>query len=95
MRIAAGLGTHLQCATMTSAYRITKSPQLGDVVDSTEALEAFARAHGPGRYHVDEHSLDPFEGAKVVARAWGTVIHQRDGRIALKPFFFGDHVPMG
>jgi hypothetical protein len=52
---------------MTTVYRITESPQVGDVVDSTEALEAFARAHGPGRYHVDEHSLEPFEGTKVVA----------------------------
>jgi hypothetical protein len=54
---------------MTTVYRITKSPQVGEVVDSTEALEAFAREHGPGRYHVDEHSLEPFEGTKVVARA--------------------------
>jgi hypothetical protein len=80
---------------MTTVYRITKSPQLGELVDSTDALEAFARAHGPGRYHAEEHLLEPFEGTKVAARAWGTVIHQPDGRIALKPFFFGDHVPIG
>jgi hypothetical protein len=27
--------------------------------------------------------------------AWGTVIRQPDGRIALKPFFYGDHVLAG
>jgi hypothetical protein len=76
---------------MSHIYRITKSPDVCDLVDSTEALEAFAREHGPGRYQVDEHSLDAFEGSNAKARGWGTVIHQPDGRIALKPFFFGDH----
>jgi hypothetical protein len=56
-----------------------------------QALEEFARENGPGRYQVDEHFLDHFEGSNAKARAWGTVIHQPDGRIAVKPFFFGDH----
>jgi hypothetical protein len=76
---------------MPHIYRNTKGPYVGDLVDSTEALDAFTREHGPGRYQVDEHSLDAFEGSNAKARAWGTVIHQPDGRIALKPFFFGDH----
>jgi len=63
-------------------------------VDSEQALELFARDHGPGRYEVDEHSLDPFEGSNAKARAWGMVIHEPDGRVALKPFFFGDHRPL-
>ncbi|MGO9468101.1 MAG: hypothetical protein ACLQVF_28545 [Isosphaeraceae bacterium] len=54
---------------MPHIYRITKSPAVGDVVDSVDALEAFAREHAPGRFDVDEHSLDPFPGTKVTARA--------------------------
>jgi hypothetical protein len=75
-------------------YRITKSTGVGEIVDSVESLVTFARDHGPGRYDVDERSLDPFEGSNAKARAWGTVIHQPDGRVALNPFFFGDHVPV-
>jgi len=60
---------------MTHVYRITKSPDFGDLVHTVEALEAFARDHGPGRYDVDEHSLHPFPGTKATARAWGKVIH--------------------
>jgi hypothetical protein len=68
---------------------------VGDYVDSVESLKTFARDHGPGRYVVDEHALEPFERSNAKARGWGTVIHQRDGRIAVKPFFFGVHVPIG
>jgi hypothetical protein len=77
--------------TMARRLRIARGPDVGDILDSIESLEAFARNHGPGRYDVDEHSLDPFPGSKVSARAWGTVIHQPDGRIAVKPYFFGDN----
>jgi hypothetical protein len=45
---------------MPHIYRITKSPEVGDLVASVDALEAFAREHGPSSYDVDEHSLDPF-----------------------------------
>jgi hypothetical protein len=76
---------------MTHIYRITRSSDVGALVDSVEALEAFARELGPGCYTVDEHSLDSFEGSNAKARGWGTIIHQPDGRIALKPFFFGYH----
>ena len=55
------------------------------ILDSIESLEAFAREHGPGRYDVDEHSLDPFPGTKVSARAWGKVIHHQDGQVVLDP----------
>jgi len=70
---------------MTHIYHITKSPNVGDLVDSVDALEAFARDYGPGRYDVDEHSLDPFPSTKVTARAWGKVIHHQDGRTAMDP----------
>ena len=52
---------------------------------SIEALERFARDHGPGRYDVDEHSLDPFPGTKVSARSWRKVIHHQGGQVVLDP----------
>jgi hypothetical protein len=76
---------------MWPVFRITKSSDVSDIVHSEEQLKAFARDHGPGRFHVDEHSLDPFEGSNAKARQWGKVIHHDDGRVILKPFFFGDH----
>ena len=71
--------------TVTHIYRTTKSPEVGDIVDSVEALESFAREHGPGRYDVDEHALHPFPGTKVTARAWGRVIHYQDGYVVKDP----------
>jgi hypothetical protein len=76
---------------MPHVYRITKGAHIGGLVDSTEALVAFARANGPGRYQIDQHSLDAFRGSNAKARGWGTAIHQPDGEIAVKPFFFGNH----
>jgi hypothetical protein len=54
---------------MPHIYRITKSPDLGDIVHSVDDLKAFAPEHGPRRYNVDEHSLDPFPGTNITARA--------------------------
>jgi hypothetical protein len=34
---------------MTHVYRISKGPDDGEVLDSIEFLEVFARSHGPGR----------------------------------------------
>jgi hypothetical protein len=56
---------------MTHVYGISKGPEFGDILHSIESLEAFARNHRPGRYDVDEHSLDPFPGTTVSARAGG------------------------
>ena len=70
---------------MTRGFRISKCPDVGDILDSVEALTAVARDHGPGRYDVDERSLDPFPGTKVSARAWGQVIHHKDGQVVLDP----------
>ena len=44
-----------------------------------------AEVYGPGRYDVDEHSLDPFPGTKVSAQAWGKGIHHQDGQVVLNP----------
>jgi len=54
--------------TMTLCFRISKEPDVGDVLDSIEALEAFAEDHGSGRYDVDQHSLVLFSGSNVSAR---------------------------
>jgi hypothetical protein len=70
---------------MTHVFRITKDPDIGDLVDSQEALERFARQYGPGRYDVNEHSLDPFPGSKHVARAWGRVIHRQGRTVVMEP----------
>jgi len=70
---------------MPHIYRITKSPKVGEIVDSVDALESFARDHGPGRYDVGEHSLDPFPCAKVTARTSGKVIHHQDGHVVMDP----------
>jgi hypothetical protein len=70
---------------MLHVYRISKGAAVGDILDSVEALQACARDHGPGRYHVDEHSLDPFPGSNDSARAWGSVIHHQDGCVVLDP----------
>jgi hypothetical protein len=40
-----------------------------ELLDTIESLEAFARSHGPGRYDVDEHSLDPSRRTRVLDRA--------------------------
>jgi hypothetical protein len=75
--------------TIASCFSIPKGHDVGDIVDPLESPEAFARDHGPGRYDADEHSLDPFPGTKVSARAWGSVIHYQDGYVALDPIPWG------
>jgi hypothetical protein len=80
---------------MSTVYRVTKVLDVSQLVDSIEAVEAFARRHGPGRYIVDEHASEPFPTTRYATRAWGTVIHQPDGQVNLKPFFDGDHGPSG
>jgi hypothetical protein len=83
-------GPRIIGAMMAHFYRILKSPDNGEIVDSIRALEAFARKHGPGRYHVDEYSLDPFPGSNATARIWGKIIHQENGEIVLDPIDWSD-----
>jgi hypothetical protein len=54
--------------------------------DSPDGIKRVIDGLGPGRYDVDEHSLDPFPGTKVSARAWGKVIHRQDGQVVLDQF---------
>jgi hypothetical protein len=70
---------------MPHIYRITKSPKIGRIVGSIEALELFAKENGPGRYDVDEHSSHPFAGTNVTAPAWGKVIHHQNGQVVMDP----------
>ena len=70
---------------MTRVYRISKCPDVGNILDSIESLQAFARTQGPGRYDVDEHSLDALPGTKVSVKACGKVIHHHDGQVVLDP----------
>jgi len=71
---------------MTRCFRISKGPDVGDILDSIEALTAFAREHGPGIYYVDVHSLEPFTGSNVSARPWGKVVHwPKNGEIVFEP----------
>jgi hypothetical protein len=69
---------------MTAVYRISKSPDIGEILDSVEALQAFARDYTPGRHDVNEHSLDQFRGSKVSASARGKVIDRHDHQVDLK-----------
>jgi hypothetical protein len=70
---------------MPHIYRITNTRKIGRIVDLVDALQSFAQEHGPGRYDVHEHSLDPFPGTEVTARAWGKVIHHKDGHVVVDP----------
>jgi hypothetical protein len=70
---------------MPHIYRTAKSLEVGDIVESVDAPKSFAREHGPGRYGVGEHSLDPLPGTKVTARALGKVIHYKDGQVVMDP----------
>jgi hypothetical protein len=70
---------------MICCFGVFQGSEVGDIVYSVESLEWFAREHGPDRYDVDEHSLDPFPGTKVTARAWGNVIHHQDGQVVMDP----------
>jgi hypothetical protein len=70
---------------MTNIHRSSKGPSIGGMLYWIESLERFGRHHGQGRYHVDEHSLDPFPGTEVSASAWGKVIHHKDGQVVLDP----------
>jgi len=68
---------------MLHDYRISKGPDVGDFVHTVEALAAFARDHGPGLYEVKEHFRDPLTDSDVIVRAWGSVTHYDDGKVAI------------
>jgi hypothetical protein len=54
-------------------------------VDSIDRVKGIVESGNQGRYHVDEHAADSLPGSKSSARAWGTVIHQKDGQVVRDP----------
>jgi hypothetical protein len=65
-------------------FRVSKGGGALETVFSTEALEDFGRAAGPGRYHVDEFFPEPVAGH--TSRRWGAVLKFPDGRrVVLEP----------
>jgi hypothetical protein len=69
---------------MSRCFRISKGPDVGEILDSVEALAASARDHGPGRYHVDEISTDPLPSGHT-SRRWGFGIKRAAGSVELEP----------
>ena len=70
--------------SLDRVFRIPNGPHVGDILDSIESLEAFAPDHGPGRFNVDEHSLDPFPRTRS-RPGREKAIHLTDGQIVLDP----------
>jgi hypothetical protein len=74
-------------------FRISTHADSSVDVETVEQIEAAVRAGKPGRYHVDEiRPNDDLFPSGHSSRPWGTAIHHPDGRVALKRFFYGDHV---
>jgi hypothetical protein len=69
---------------MPHVYRISKGPDVGDTVASIDAIEAFVRDHGPGRYQVDEISRDTLPSGHT-RRRWGVGIKHADGTVVVEP----------
>jgi hypothetical protein len=63
---------------MSRVYRVSKGQEVGEVVDSIKAIEAFARDHGPGWYHVDERAAEYLPGDSGLECGVGRPA--RDGR---------------
>jgi hypothetical protein len=69
---------------MTHVYRISKGSDIGALVDSIEAADAFARESGPGRYHIDQITADPLPSGHT-SRRWGIGIKRDDGSVVIEP----------
>jgi hypothetical protein len=65
------------------SYHISHEAGSGEIVRTVEAIGAFARDHGPGCYVVDVHFPDLVDGCVEWSKAWGKVIHHRDGKIVI------------
>jgi hypothetical protein len=68
---------------LNHSYHIHNEAGGGGVVQTVEAIGAFARDHGPGAYVVDVLSPDSLPGSHVLASAWGKVIHHLDGKVVI------------
>jgi hypothetical protein len=65
---------------MTRRFRISKSPDVGDILDSIELIAAFARSHASGRYDVGEIGAEPSPSGHT-SQQWGRLIRRADGRV--------------
>jgi hypothetical protein len=66
------------------SFHISNDAHIDGVVQTIEAIGAFARDHGPGRYVVNEHYPDPLQDSFNSSKVWGEVIHHLDGKIAIR-----------
>jgi hypothetical protein len=67
---------------MPHVHSISTRPNVGDILESIESLEAFAHNHGPGRYHVEEIGSGPLPSGHT-SRRWGIVIAKPDGTVSV------------
>jgi len=81
---SAGAASTIIGETMTRVYRISKGTDVGDTIDSIDAIAGFTRAHGPSRYRVDEISRDLLLLGHT-SRRWGVVINHADGTVVVEP----------
>src|ERR1700733_14056876 len=66
------------------SFHISNDAHIDGVVQTIEAIGAFARDHGPGRYVVNEHYPNPLHDSFNSSKVWGEVIHHLDGKIAIR-----------
>jgi hypothetical protein len=83
----------LSAMTMPSIYHISQHGRepITDV-DSFETVEGADRAGGPGRYHVDEISVEPLPSGHT-SRWRGVAVRRPDGTVELlsdRPAWTGD-----
>jgi hypothetical protein len=58
---------------MRHLYRITKLPDVGDILDSVEALPVFDAGHGPGRRHGHGRVTTDYSHAESQEIRWCSV----------------------
>ena len=74
-------GTNESTLTMPRTLRV--NDPTGEPIgtaDSPEGVKRVLENLGPGRYHVDEFSADPFR-SRHTSRRWGVVIAKPDGTV--------------
>ena len=65
------------------SYHVFNEASADGIVQTVDAIGAFAREHGPGCYSVDVSFRHPLPGSVNVTRAWGNVIHRPGGKVAI------------
>jgi hypothetical protein len=65
------------------SYHISNEAHVGGIVQTIDAIGAFARDHGPGCYVVNQHFPDPLHDSVELSKAWGKAIHHPDGKVVI------------